>query len=59
MQAAATPVQVLESGDDGAWATTNLMWDDGSYAEYGYYIQGQAGNQEMLLKPTDGDKKEL
>jgi hypothetical protein len=50
-------------GERGRWAAANdkvyLMWDNGSYAEYGYYIQGQPGSQEMLFKPTNGGKNEL
>ena len=49
-------------GDRGRWGTGNkklyLMWDDGSYAEYGYYIEGAAGGRKMLLKPANG-KNEL
>ena len=50
-------------GERGRWSAANkklsLVWDDGSYAEYGYYVQGAQGSRQMLLKPTNGDKNQL
>jgi hypothetical protein len=34
------------------------MWDDGSYAEYGYHIEGAPGSRKMLLK-LENNKNEL
>ena len=51
-----------DPGERGRWYTGKkrlyLMWDDGSYAEYGYYVEGAQGSRQMLLKP-DGDKNQL
>jgi hypothetical protein len=51
-----------DSGERGRWGAGNgklyLIWDDGSYAEYGYYVEGAPGSRKMLLKPSDG-KNEL
>ncbi|MEK9137531.1 MAG: hypothetical protein AAB393_10445, partial [Bacteroidota bacterium] len=52
-----------DPGEHGRWSAGDgklyLMWDDGSYAEHGYYIEGQPGSQKMLLKPTNGSKDQL
>ena len=51
-----------DPGQRGRWGTANkvlyLMWDDGSYGEQGYYIEGQPPRQSMLLQPS-GSKKKL
>jgi hypothetical protein len=45
-------------GEHGRWAAGKgrlyLMWKDGSYAEYGYHIEGQPGSRSLLLKPPGG-----
>lgn len=50
------------AGERGRWGTGSnrlyLMWDDGSYAEYGYHIEGVPGDRKMLLNPVNG-KNEL
>ncbi|MFC1713845.1 hypothetical protein ACFL6S_09260 [Candidatus Poribacteria bacterium] len=35
-----------------------IIWNDGSYAEYTYYVQGTPGSRQMLLTAENG-KKEL
>jgi hypothetical protein len=51
-----------DPGERGRWYSGEdrlyLMWDDGSYSEYGYYIEGAPGSRSMLLKTKD-DEKEL
>jgi hypothetical protein len=45
----------------GRWASGDgklyLYFDDGSYAEYGCYVEDQGGGRSMLLQPGRGDKQ--
>lgn len=47
---------------DGRWSTraghVYLIWNDGTYSDYEYYVQGAPGSREMLFK-WGRDKKEL
>ena len=50
------------AGVNGRWGAANsklyIIWNDGSYAEYTYHIQGAPGSRQMLLT-TANNKKEL
>lgn len=57
-----TMVDTGESaGDRGRWGAAAgklyLMWDDGSFAEYNYRVEGQAGARSILLVTSDGKKQ--
>lgn len=49
------------AGTHGRWGTGNsklyLIWNDGSYGEYTYYVQGTPGSRQMLLTPANGNKE--
>ncbi|MBI2191915.1 MAG: hypothetical protein HYU36_08025 [Planctomycetes bacterium] len=49
------------AGDRGRWGAGGsklfLIWDDGSYAEYQYHVEGQPGARNLLLVTPDGKKQ--
>jgi len=51
----------MQAGGGGRWATGEghlyMVWADGSYSVFKYYVQGAPGSRAMLLTPPNGEKQ--